>query len=379
MRVAAAATSLVRAGPTWDLALGVALAAGAVAESLATGGDQAPLRAGLAGLTVLMLVFRRRHPLVSTSLIAVGLATESVVAESPDEITVLFAVIISAFSVAAWSSRRDALVGLGFLSVSIALSISRDPSDSVGNIPPTLLLFICLPAGLGFAFHRRGQEVAALELRTDALEQEAAAALDMERSRIARELHDVVSHAVTLIAVQSEAGRAVLDRDPAAAGRSLDAIGVASRDALAELHSMLTLLRAEDRADSVTGGLARLPALLEGARSAGMSVELTESGERQALSPEVDHCAYRVVQEGLTNALRHSREPQVRVSIGRRRDSVSIGVASSGTPHQSAYGGSGLGLVQLKERVLSLGGAIDTGPSGPNSFTIKVSLPGAIG
>ena len=378
MRVAAAARSLIGATPTWDLALAVALGAGAVAESLATGGDRAPLRAGLAGLTVLMLVFRSHRPLVSNALIAVGLATESVVAESPDEITVLFAVIISAFSGASWSPRRDALVGLGFLSVSIALSISRDPSDSVGNIPPTLLLFICLPAGLGFAFHRRGQEVAALELRTDALKQEAASALDRERSRIARELHDVVSHAVTLIAVQSEAGRAVLDRDPAAAGRSLDAIGRASRDALAELQSMLTLLRAEDHADSVTAGLSRLPALLDGARSAGITVELTESGEPEALSPEVDHCAYRVVQEGLTNALRHSRDPRVHVRIDRRSGSVNIDVSSTGTPHQSAYGGSGLGLVQLKERVLSLGGAIDTGPSGPNAFRILVSLPGAI-
>lgn len=378
MRAAAGARSLVGATPTWDLALAVALAVGAVAESLATGGDQAPLRAGLAGLTALMLVFRRHHPLVSNALIAFGLATESVVAEPPDEITLLFAVIISAFSGASWSPRRDALVGLGFLSVSIALSISRDPSDSVSNIPPTLLMFICLPAGLGFAFHRREQEVAALELRTDALEEEAAAALESERSRIARELHDVVSHAVTLIAVQSEAGRAVLERDPAAAGRSLDAIGVASRDALAELQSMLAILRAEDRPDTVTAGLARLPALLDGARSAGMSVELAESGDPEPLSAEVDHCAYRVVQEGLTNALRHSRDPRVRVTIGRDRDRLSIGVASSGTPHQSAYGGSGLGLIQVKQRVLSLGGTIDAGPSGPSSFTIQVSLPGAL-
>ena len=140
---------------------------------------------------------------------------------------------------------------------------------------------------------------------------------------------------------------------------------------------MLALLRAEDRTDNATAGLARLPALLDGARSAGMIVTLTESGEMETVSPEVDHCAYRVVQEGLTNALRHSRDPRVRVTIDRGPGRVSICVASSGTPHRSAYGGSGLGLVQLKERVLSLGGAIETGPSGPDSFTIQVSLPGA--
>ena len=367
--------SLSEATTRADVVLAGSLALVAGVESVATGGDNVELRVVQGCLTVAMLALRRRHPLASTSLIAVGLALESVTTESPDEIAVLLAVVISAYSVAAWAGRRDALVGLAFLAVSIALSISQDPSDEVANIAPTLLLFIFLPAGLGFAFRGSRQRVTDLELRTQELETEAAAALDHERRRIARELHDVVSHAVTLIAVQSEAGRSTLDRDPAATGRALDAIGVASRDALAELHSMLALLR-DAEAAGTPYGLARLPALVDGARSAGAAVEVAENGGPD-LREDVDHCAFRVVQEGLTNALRHTHDPHVRVGIEHRVGGLEVTVLSNGRPHQSSYGGTRLGLLQLEERVRALGGSLRTGPVGTDGFSLAASFPQA--
>jgi signal transduction histidine kinase len=359
-----------------DLLLAAALSAGAVVETVANGGDRAGLRTLLAVATTAALALRRRAPAVSALLVATWLAVESLATESPDEAAVILAVVVSAFSVGAYAAVREALTGLALLGMSIAISISVDPSDSLSNIAPTLLLFIVVPGALGLAFGRRGRDLAALELRTVAAEDEASAAVENERRRIARELHDVVSHAVTLIAVQAEAGQALLDRDPEAARRSLDAIGTASRDALAELHALLELLQdpAGDGPGREDSGLAHVATLVAGAREAGARVELTESGEVAALSPEADHCAYRVVQEGITNALRHTRSPRVHVAIDHGRTSVRVSVHSRGRPHQSAYGGSGRGLAGLRERVSRLGGTLDTAADG-DAFTLCATLP----
>jgi signal transduction histidine kinase len=359
-----------------DALLAAVLVLGAAAETLALGGDRPVLRAALAVLTVAGLALRRRAPVVSVLVVAAGLAVESLATESPDETAVLLAVLISAFSVAAYASTRDALTGIALLCMAIAITISVDPSDTLSNIAPTILLFIGLPAAVGFAFRRRGRDLAAMELRTRAAEEEAAAAVDTERRRIARELHDVVSHAVTLIAVQAEAGQAVLDRDPEATRRSLDAIGTASRDALAELHALLELLQepADSVADRTDPGIAQLETLVAGAREAGAHVELAENGDRTALPPEADHCAYRVVQEGLTNALRHTRSPRVLVAIDHQPTAVRISLHSHGRRHQSAYGGSGRGLTGLRERVAGLGGTLEAAP-GPDSFSLCATFP----
>ena len=141
----------------------------------------------LAVLTVAGLALRHRAPVVSTLVVAGGLAVESLATESPDETAVLLAVLVSAFSVAAYATTRDALTGIALLCMAIAITISVDPSDSASNIAPTILLFVGLPSAVGFAFRRRGRDLAALELRTRVAEQEAVAAVATERRRIAQE------------------------------------------------------------------------------------------------------------------------------------------------------------------------------------------------
>ncbi len=206
-------------------------------------------------------------------------------------------------------------------------------------------------------------------------EREAQAAIQAERQRIARELHDVVSHAVTLIAVQAEAGQATIDRNPEAARRSLAAIGSASRDALAELHSLLTLLGESDDASAQHHGLEALPTLIGGVRAAGLRLNVTETGERPALAEEIDACAFRVVQEALTNAMRHTREPVAALNLDYEPDQVRIEVESSGLAHQSAYGGSGRGLIGLRDRVRELGGSLDAGPAEDGRYSVLAVLP----
>ena len=340
----------------WDVALMLFLTTYAVIETLTV--TEAPMpavRAMLAAATMFGLAFRRKLPLIASGMVAFGVVAESVL-EPADELAVLLGVIIAAFSVAAYAPRREALIGASLLSMAIAAAISVDPSDSAANICPTLMLFVVIPVGLGMTLHRRQQEVAVLQLETEALAREADAAVDVERRRIARELHDVVSHAVTLIAVQAEAGQAVIDRDPEAARRSLTAIGAVSREALAELGRLLTLLRDEESSEQAESGMDRLPALVEGARAAGLTVAVDEEGVRRPLPPAADHCAYRVVQEGLTNALRHASGAKVSVLVRYDEAWISLQIDTTGKRHSSAYGGTGRGLAGLRERVLSLGG-----------------------
>ena len=359
-----------------DLALACALGLLAGLETAAVDGA-INLRAVLAAATALSLLGRRRTPAISALLVASGLAVESLATESPDQTGVLFAVLISTFSVAAYTSVREAVLGLSIMAMALAVSITVDPSDSTTNILPTVGLFVVVPAVLGFAFRRRGEDLAAMGLRAAAAERESELAVESERRRLARELHDMVSHAVTLIAIQAEGGRAVLDDDPAAARRAFEAISTSSQDVVAELQTLLGLLDEPSGKNQPTG-LGELPTLVAGVRAAGLSITVDETGEPLALASDRDSCAYRVVQEGLTNALRHNRHPRVKLTVDHQPGSVRVTVATRGTPHQSAYGGTGRGLAGLRERIAVLGGDIEVDTT-TDSHCLVATIPRGAG
>lgn len=364
--------TLTRVTTPVDLGLACALAVLAGVETVAAEGAFG-LRAALAVGTALSLAGRRKAPAVSALLLATGLAVESVATESPDQAGIIFAVIISAFTVAGYAASREAALALGTMSMALAVSISVDPSDSASNILPTVALFVAIPAVVGFAFRRRGQDLAAMELRADRAERETELALESERRRLAREMHDMVSHAVTLIAVQAEAGKAVLDTDPAAARRSLEAIGASSRDAVSELQTLLALLH-EPADPASTSGLDDLATLLAGVRAAGLRVQVEQTGTATPLPPDRDACAFRVIQEGLTNALRHNRKPVVSVVVAHEPSNVRIEVTTRGVPHQSEYGGTGHGLTGLRERLAVLGGSVEV-ETGDGCHRLLATLP----
>lgn len=356
-----------------DALLALLFVVATVVESLAN--DAAPypvVRAVLGGAAASSVALRRTHPTFAAVLLGALMAIETWTTESPDEVGVLFSAIVVAYSVGAYAPTREAFLGAMILTLSISVTIAADPSDSVSNIPPTILLFVGLPVALGVAMRRRHQDIEALTLETEALAAEAAQAVATERRRIARELHDVVSHAVTLIAVQAEAGQSVIDSDPAGARRSLESIGQVSREALDELARLLAVL--DEQGPLADAGLARLPALVAGVQATGLDVELADSGAASPLSPDVDRCAYRVVQEALTNALRHTAGGRVDVRVTRSAGALDVEVRSEGRPHTSSYGGTGRGLAGLRERVQSLGGTFDTGTS-DDAFVVRAVLP----
>jgi len=357
----------------WDAALAAALAVVACVGSLQADPPDQLVRAVCSTLGVLGLLLRVSRPLPASFWMAGWLLVESLVAESPDEIGFLLAIVVMCYSVWAHAPARRAWIGSAALAVAISTSVALDPSDSPSNILPTVLLFVAVPGGIGWGVHRRTTALAALELEAAALAEETEAAVEDERRRIARELHDVVSHAVTLIAVQAEAGQAVIDRDPAAAKRSLESIGDASRDALGELHRMLGLLH-RDEADG-EASLARVPALVDGARAAGLDVSVSVHGDARALDHVAEHCAFRVVQEGVTNALRHSPGAEVTIDLAYGAESLDLMVSSVGRRHASTYGGTGRGLVGLRDRLAGIGGTLVVDRPDASSFRLTACVP----
>lgn len=357
-----------------DLWLPTVLTSLAVAETALAGGDQTLLRTALAGLTAFGVVLRRHQPGLAAAWVAIGMAVESTATESPDEIGVLLAFLVAAFCAGGSTDRRDAVLGLGMLGLAVTVSIALDPSDSLSNVLPTLLLFVAVPAALGRGFAGRGRALERMGEANEALRREAAAAVDAERRRLSHELHDVVSHAVTLIAVTAEAGATLVRTDPAAAERSFAAIADTSRDALSELRALLALLSEETGAPG-SRRLADLDALVAGSRAAGVEVVLETPESLPALSQEADLAAYRVAQEALTNALRHSRTPRIRITVETSPTVLRLAITSNGAPHRSSYGGSGQGLSGLRMRLEALGGSLHAGPVDEQCFVVSAELP----
>ncbi len=363
----------MRTPPRSDLALAAGLVALVVWETL--GATQAPqpwLRAVLAAVAVSAVAVRRSLPVAAAGVFSLAMTLESLLTESPDETGVLLAILLVSYAVGAHLPRREALLSVGLVSMALVVTIALDPSDSVSNIVPSLLVMVWMPFGVGVLVRRRTGDVAALTRRADELRGEAERAVDAERRRIARELHDVVSHAVTLIAVQAEAGQAVIATDPPRAGRSLAAISQVSREALDELARLLAVL--DEQGAEHESGLADLPTLVAGVRATGLPVELS-GGAVPDLDPAVDRCAYRVVQEALTNAVRHSSGGAVSVRVRQAPREVDVEVRSVGRRHTSAYGGTGRGLAGLRERVVALGGTIEAGAASDGAFVVRAVLP----
>jgi signal transduction histidine kinase len=211
--------------------------------------------------------------------------------------------------------------------------------------------------------------------------EQAARAVVEERLRIARELHDVVAHSMSLIAVQAGVGGHVIHSDVAAAEHALDVIADTSRKALTQTRSMLGLLREEDvdPARAPLHTIDDLGALAEDLHEAGVDVALTVAGPRRPLDPGVELTAYRVVQESLTNVLRHSSATAARVEVTYAEGGIDIEVRDSGSggrarPARSALP-SGHGLVGLRERARLLGGVLEYGAVHGGGFRVAAHLP----
>ncbi|GGL19234.1 ATPase [Planomonospora parontospora subsp. antibiotica] len=254
--------------------------------------------------------------------------------------------------------------------------------SAVGQSVLVAAVTVCIGASVRLLGERTGQLT---ELAARLREEQAAAALravTQERVRIARELHDVVAHHMSVISVQAGMGRYVALGDPVAAHETLGVIADASHEALGEMRRLLSILRVEAHDEdedlyAITPGLGGLAPLLERVRVAGPAVEVRVAGEERPLPSGLDLCAYRIVQESLTNVLKHAGAARVEVLLEYGAAELTVSVTDDGTasPGGPGSGGAGHGLIGMTERVRLYQGKITAGPRPEGGFAVVAVLP----
>jgi signal transduction histidine kinase len=335
-------------------------------------------------LIALPFLWRRSRPLLMTVLVVSGIALQGIVSGHTPEGYQLIAVwIVMPYSVAAFSERKGALIGLAVLLAGFAVYAATNDDITHGGAGEqwagAFFLVLAVGAWLVGLVVRARRESAALTARARALEDEAQAAGANERARMARELHDIVSHNLSVVVVQAAGARAQAERRGADPG-SLEKIERSGREALVEMRRLLGVLREDDGGDPALApqpGVGQLPALADGIRAAGVAVELdVDCGE---LPPALDLSAYRIVQEALTNTLKHAGPgAHARVVLRRDAEAVTIEVDDDGTGAAPPRAG-GHGLVGMRERVALLGGDLRAGPGAGGGFAVRARLPLAAG
>jgi signal transduction histidine kinase len=298
------------------------------------------------------------------------------------------AILVAVYSVAAYGDRWVALAGLAVAEAGLAV-VQLTPGRTGANTWVGNMGFLAAAWLLGHFVGVRRLYVLQLEERTAELEQAreelARRAVTEERLRLARELHDVVAHAMSVIAVQSGVGAHVANTQPKEAAKALTAIEATSRAALEELRRLLGVLR---QADGPQGDLAPVPGLadLEGLLAelakAGLAVKLRVNGTRPPLPAGVDLSAYRIVQEALTNVVKHAGSARAQVVIGYGEQDVKVEVTDDGrgavTSVSDGRAGTGHGLIGMRERVAAFGGDLEIGPGPDGGFRVAARLPLAV-
>jgi signal transduction histidine kinase len=329
----------------------------------------------LAALTALPLATRRRYPLTSFWVIAIAIAA---VFRLPGvELTwTLIAAVLAAYSAPAYSRYRN----LALVSVfGAAILVIANPGGELPNLPSGVVTFLLLTSvALG------ANVIHAWRQRAQTLQREQAAAtrlaLEQERARLARELHDVVGHNVSVMVVQAGAARKVLDTAPDQAREALLAVEAGGRAAMTELRQVIGLLAPDvDDADlAPQPGLAQLPVLADRIRETGVPVTLTVTGTVDGLPAGVDLAAYRVVQEALTNTVKHAAGAAVTIAVRRTPDELRVEVTDTGGLAVAAGTSGGRGLTGLRDRLATYGGTLTTSrrPTGGFRVVAVTPLPG---
>jgi signal transduction histidine kinase len=363
----------------FDPALAVTFALISLVE-LATRPD-APDSALAALLVVLVcstLVVRRRHPVAAVAVAAAALLGASGAGFEGDFPPASVAPVIS---ILAYSCGAHAPFRRGLAAV-IGLIAATQVSMGFSEFPNVEILFTTLaPWWVGWELGLRRRLVAALDERRRELEAAQDAFVEIsvrrERARIARELHDIVAHHIAVIVVQAGAGRLSVAGGDTPTSERLASIRQSGDQALAEMSRLVDIIHADSGAEP--DGDDRLRALVGDARAAGLVVDVTPPLAQIELPAEVEDDALRIVQEGLTNAMKHAPGARVHVRIGLTDNWLEVEVRDhgGGPPSALAQTGAGLGLDGMHERVESLGGSLDAGPSAEGGWRVHARLPAA--
>jgi signal transduction histidine kinase len=351
---------------------------------------QAGAAVGLAILAVLIglpLPWRRQAPLAVLVLVLAGGIGSSLLATAAlgrpaggqGPVAVFLAVLLAVFSFGAYAQGRHVLIGglilVAGLGVSMVAGSVRGGGTDYGFWTAAGIFWV-----MGLLFRQRLLRVAELQAHADRLQLEQAEkarwAVIEERSRIARELHDVIAHSVSVMVVQAGAARHTLDAADTEMRDALAAIETAGREALAELRRLLGILRRPDDEPALAPvpGLARVGFLVEQVREAGLPTQLDIEGQPAGIAPGIDLTAYRIIQEALTNSLRHAGPARARVRIRYRPHELDLLITDDGPGTAANADGTGNGLAGMRERVALYGGTLDTG-RGEAGFTVHARLP----
>ena len=338
----------------------------------------------IAALTLLMtgaLAWRRRAPIACAVSVMVGLAPLAIAWRVPD-ITVMpsLALILACYSCGAHLALRLAIVGIAIVLLPLAIVTVFFEGQAAD------LLFLGAVFGgvwvAGQVVRSRRDLTLELADRNVLLERErderALVAVAEERTRIARELHDVVAHCVNLMVVQAAAERRSLGESDGETAAVLGSIETTGREALTEMRRLLGILRRDGEGAPLEppASLRGLETLAEQMREAGLPVEVHVDGERRPLPPGVDLSAYRIVQEALTNALKHAGPARAAVRVHHRARELELIVTDDGRSAPKAVNGDpGHGLIGMRERVALFGGSFDAGPRPEGGYRVHARLP----
>jgi len=334
-----------------------------------------------AALIVLPLLGRHRYPFVAPAALWVVAASLSIVDGGLVTRTqgLFVAGLAAAFLLGHLRDTEKGRVGLAIVLVCSGVIVYNDPDRSSGELVFTPLIF-GIGWLVGFALRERTAQAAAAEARAEQAEREretaARIAVAEERARIARELHDIVAHAVSVMVLQVGAVRHNLPAELAEDREALKDVEGAGRAALAEMRRLLGAMRREGDELDLTPqpGLGSLAPLLEEIRRAGLPVELRLDGEPFPLPEAIDLSAYRIVQEGLTNALRHAKATHAEVVVRYHPHEIQIDIEDDGRG-TGAGDGRGQGLVGVRERVKLYGGEMSAGTIDGRGFVLSTRLP----
>lgn len=365
----------------------------AVGATVVTGGHPAVPNAswmafGLVAVAAISLVWRRRFPMIVLGVSLTCVAAYSMIGYVNG--TALLDVMVALYTVATLMSSRTAIVaGFTTLVCLLVASAVNNPFGALGDggilIAPTEIV---AAVSIGLAVGTRRAYLRAVEARADQAErtreEEAARRVDAERLRIARELHDAVAHTLSMINVQAGAAAHVAREHPEQAVAALEAIRLASKEGLREMRSIVNVLRQSDEVEATqpAPGLAMLDDLVATTNQAGLHTTLRVEGTPRSLAATVDLAAYRIIQESLTNTIRHAGQASATVWLvwGPGRLELEIrdtgrGAAANGVEAGASIPGSGHGLVGMRERALAVGGTFEAGSSSGGGFAVRAELP----
>jgi signal transduction histidine kinase len=365
--------------PLVDVVIAVAFVAMNLAEALSSEAVTSPVRhVGVAGVALALLAWRRRYPLTVAALVVAS----NVITDPENQFTTLLSLVLVSFTVGAETEPPRAWFGLAMVFVPfMVVSVVHGfvPSDLAAG-----MVFFIGPWAVGQVLRGRTLASEAAVARAEQVEREAEleaqrAAVE-ERTRIARELHDVVSHSISVVAIQTQAVRRRLRPDQQRERDDLAAVEATAREAMAEMRRLFGVLRAEGQTLDLAPqpGLSELPRLVQAVGSGDMSVDLVVEGDPVDLSPGVDLAAYRIAQEGLTNALRHAGARHADVRVRYRPDRLDVSVQDDGCGLEASAGPGhvpGHGLLGIRERVALYGGTVHLEPVPTGGTRLAASLP----